>query len=176
MVKTLLILVIVWVAAAVIYRKFLHPYLIKPMAVLHGNGKRRWPFVMIVAILLIFVNGRQQQADAFTFGALDLILSPLFNTLADVDFFESAKAAILAAFKDLICILLDAFGPVVLKMFELIPDSVAEFSGEIVGYLNIADKWVPIKEGLVILAVYLGFLLIQLPTKLAVKLFVPTVG
>lgn len=104
---------------------------------------------------------------AVTAGALDG---------ATADFFLGALNAILQAFADLICVLIGLFGDHVLDAIAAIPIDLVQGAATITGYLEVANHWAPIAEGALMLAGYLTFLTVQLPLKLFVKLFVPTVG
>lgn len=134
----------------------------------------------LLALLLVFV-ARPAMAwlelttvPGLFLAAGEFALGTVTGPVADA--FEGVYSALFSWFADLICLLIEFAGPGVIATMDGIPTGLAENTATIVGYLQIANYWAPLAEGAIMFAAYLTFLSIQIPFKLFMKLFIPTVG
>lgn len=136
--------------------------------------------IIMFALLIAVVSQPAQALLSGTelgllFGRLSAnMLGSVTGTVADI--LEGVYEAVMAVFGELVCMLVEIFGQHVLDAVAELPEDLVQAAATVTGYLEIANHWAPIAEGAIFFAAYLAFLAIQIPLKLVVKLFIPTVG
>ena len=135
----------------------------------------KWPVMLIVFVLVML---DRNEADAGVVDFVGGIIGAVGGELVDIvsGMFEAVRAAILQAFTDLICLIIEEFGGVLLTAIHAIPQEATGALESVKPYMDICNSWLPLSDAMVWFAAYLTFLVIQIPTKLIIKIFIPTVG
>lgn len=82
----------------------------------------------------------------------------------------------ISAVEAIICWAIEAISPVVNAVLGMIPESLGTATANIIGAVSFVEPWIPLTYGSALFAIYLAFVLLQVPLKVSVLLFVPTVG
>lgn len=140
-----------------------------------SSGVKKWPVLLLIfAMMMLQSNEADAGVGEFVGGLIGAVGDELTDVVSGM--FEAVRAAILKAFEDLICLLIEHFGAAIKTIMLAIPGEVSIAMQSAKPYMDIANSWLPVDVGMVWFAAYLVFLLVQIPLKLIIKIFVPTVG
>ena len=135
------------------------------------KGKKQRRIFLGVFFFLILLFGfaarAQQEPPPEDTGWLGELASLIWTAFAD---------AVNIVIEAIICFFIDLLKPLLLDIIEAFPEEAGELFAEIKQYLVWIDDWVAINYGIGMLAFYFVFIIVQLPIKLVIKLFAPTVG
>lgn len=138
------------------------------------NARKLPVLLALFAVMVLWPRNADAGIGDFVANIVTTVGGELTDVVAGM--LDAVRAGILQAFADLICLLIEEYGPILVAVIQIIPEEVTDALNAIKPYMDIANSWLPLDFGMAMFGIYIVFLAVQIPTKLIIKIFIPTVG